>query len=206
MQCNWKLPSKFLVVLLFVMQGLLPAAAAESVALITDLVGKVESKGKDNKAALSILGELKQDEQIQLEGGARIVAVYVESGVEYELKGPALIRFGKQQPESLSGSTPVVRGKVLAASGREVRIKPRAVTQAAYVMRALGPKTKAPVSPNLQQNIEQLRPAAGAAVSERVAFAAWLEQNGLKDEARKYWKEIAAERPDDTQIQSLAGE
>lgn len=49
-----------------------------------------------------------------------------------------------------------------------------------------------------------LRPAASAPLSTRVAYAAWLDQMELKDEARKYWKAASAERPDDPRLKSLA--
>lgn len=51
-----------------------------------------------------------------------------------------------------------------------------------------------------------LRPAAGAPVSGRVAYAAWLEQMELRDEARKYWQALSTERPDDAKLKALATE
>lgn len=51
---------------------------------------------------------------------------------------------------------------------------------------------------------EALRPAAAAPLSSRVAYAAWLDQMELKDEARKYWKSAAGERPDDPRLKALA--
>lgn len=61
-------------------------------------------------------------------------------------------------------------------------------------------------SADLRQQVEALRPAANAPFAERVAFAAWLEQMALRDEARKYWKAAAAERPDDPRLKVMAGE
>jgi len=61
-------------------------------------------------------------------------------------------------------------------------------------------------SDELRARVEGLRPAADASVSERVVFAAWLEQMHLRDEARKVWKTIAAERKDEPRLQVLAGE
>jgi hypothetical protein len=58
----------------------------------------------------------------------------------------------------------------------------------------------------LRSQAEALRPMPNAPVSERVAYAAWLEQEQLRDEARKYWKALAAERPDDVRLKSLAAE
>jgi hypothetical protein len=43
-------------------------------------------------------------------------------------------------------------------------------------------------------------------VSQRVAYAAWLEQMELRDEARRYWKALSAERPEDAKLKALAAE
>jgi hypothetical protein len=57
---------------------------------------------------------------------------------------------------------------------------------------------------DLRAQAEALRPAASAPLSSRIAFAAWLDQMELKDEARKYWKTAAGERPDDPRLKALA--
>ncbi len=51
-----------------------------------------------------------------------------------------------------------------------------------------------------------LRPAPSAPLSTRVAYAAWLEQMDLKDEARKYWQAALSERPEDARLKALATE
>jgi hypothetical protein len=56
----------------------------------------------------------------------------------------------------------------------------------------------------LRAQVEALRPAASAPLSSRIAFAAWLDEKELKDEARKYWKSAAGERPDDPRLKALA--
>ena len=58
----------------------------------------------------------------------------------------------------------------------------------------------------LRAQVERARPAEVATVAELVAFALWLEQMGLKDEARKYWRTARAQRPDDSRLKTLAGE
>jgi hypothetical protein len=58
----------------------------------------------------------------------------------------------------------------------------------------------------LRDEAAALGPQQGAAVSERVAFAAWLENAELKDEARKYWKALARERPEDPRLKALAAD
>ena len=61
-------------------------------------------------------------------------------------------------------------------------------------------------SADLRAKAQALRPAVSAPLSNRVVFAAWLEQMDLKDEARRYWRAAAAERPDEAQLKALAGE
>jgi hypothetical protein len=57
----------------------------------------------------------------------------------------------------------------------------------------------------LRADAENLRPGAGATLSEQVIYAAWLEQKELRDEARKYWRNAASERPNDSRLRELAG-
>lgn len=45
--------------------------------------------------------------------------------------------------------------------------------------------------------IRAQRPRAGASFSDRVLYAVFLEGNGYKYDARRIWKELAKERPDD---------
>jgi hypothetical protein len=59
---------------------------------------------------------------------------------------------------------------------------------------------------DLRTQATALRPAASAPLSSRIAYAAWLDQMELKDEARKYWKTAAAERPEDPRLKALATE
>lgn len=61
-------------------------------------------------------------------------------------------------------------------------------------------------SADLRAQAESLRPADSAPVSERVAYAAWLEQMELRDEARKYWRALSTERPEDAKLKALAVE
>ena len=57
-----------------------------------------------------------------------------------------------------------------------------------------------------REQVDAIRPSADASLAERVAFAAWLEQQELRDEARKYWKDAAVERPQDAKLRQLAGD
>jgi hypothetical protein len=267
------------------------AAGEPSVAMVTDLEGKAVVVDDVRKPAVAILSEIRQDAKVQLEAGGRLVAVYLGSGQTWEMKGPAVVTFRPQQPESESGAKPQPRGNALSKGSKEIRIKPVAVAQAAIVMRSIKPSLKlkllnplghktlderpvfawkslapdltyrfallddtgktlyeagvndsslqlpaqfqlkeaatytwvvstqhpdgsvfsnasdiALASADLRRQVEALRPAGNAPFSERIAFAAWLEQMALRDEARKYWKAAVAERPDDPRLKVMAGE
>ncbi len=59
---------------------------------------------------------------------------------------------------------------------------------------------------DLRADVEAVRPAANSPLSERVTYAAWLDQLQFHDEARKYWKELAAARSGDANLNQLAGQ
>ncbi len=269
---------------------LVAPAVAQTVAIITDLTGKVGGQGAAAKREVTILSEIGVGSRLRLDGGAHVVVLYTGSGDEYAFNGPALIEFRAGAPETLSGVKPQKQTRAVGI-GTDIRIKTASTTQAGYVMRSgraaahikllspVGSKTleiapefrwsdvqpgakyqfdladetgkalyetrvegavlKLPASVALQDGVgytweisvrladgrryssagdfsvatsalrtrvEALRPAVGAPVSERVAYAAWLEQEKLKDEARKYWRALASERPDDARLKELAAE
>lgn len=111
-------------------------AYAQPVAMVTDLVGKVQGDAKNPN--VSILAEIDADRQIKLESGATLVAIYLKSGGEYTFKGPALIQFKADAPVALSGAAPQQRAAPLAKDP-QVRIKPVGVVQGALVMRSARP-------------------------------------------------------------------
>jgi len=180
--------------------------AAEAVALVTDVEGNIERVYGDKKISLSILDEIRSGEQLHLKSGTRAVVAYFKSGQTYQLIGPAVINMESGEPSAISGERPVAFGKALASSTKEIRIKPVKVTQAAYVMRGIRLSDKPSSNPVSQEEIEKLRPPADATVPDRVVFATWLEQIGEKEEARKYWKSVASERPNDARLRSKAGD
>jgi hypothetical protein len=99
------------------------------------------------------------------------------------LKLPASVKLAENAPYSWSVSARMPDGRKYSSSA-DFRVAPASV----------------------RQQIATLRPVAAAPVSERVAYASWLEQLELKDEARRIWRALAAERPDDERLQTLARE
>ncbi|GMU73538.1 MAG: hypothetical protein HS109_01160 [Burkholderiales bacterium] len=90
---------------------------------------------------------------------------------------------------------PLVPGQAYA-----LQVKARVGSEVVQVARA-----EFRVAPaELQAQAKALAPAADAAVSERVAYALWLEQNDLRDEARRRWAAVAAARPDQGSLRERA--
>jgi hypothetical protein len=59
-------------------------------------------------------------------------------------------------------------------------------------------------SDDVRAQAQALRPETGAGFPSRVAYAVWLEQMELRDEARRLWRELAAERPADATLRQRA--
>ena len=260
-------------------------AAAQGIAIVTDASGKVTGPGP-----ITILSEIAADARLQLEPGAKLVVLYIKSGDEYTLSGPAQVQFQPGGPNVLSGAKPQKRASPVGKGGN-VTIKPVGVAQAAYVMRSArttarirlltfsatrsletspefrwqgiegGTKYRFELTDDTGRSLHEaevedtslklpgsvalkegqsytwevstrtpdnrryvsagdftiataelraqalaLRPAASAPVSDRVAYAAWLEQAELRDEARRYWRALAKERPEDEKLKALAAE
>lgn len=267
------------------MSGLPARAIAQSIALVTDVSGRVTGP-----SPVTILSEITADARLQLDAGARLVAVYLKSGDEYTFTGPAQVQFRTAEPAMLSGARPQKKSNPFG-KGSNVTIRPVRVAQAGFIMRSgrstariklltlsgtkslesspefrwreiepgvtyrfeltddtgrslheasvTGSSFRLPESIRLREGVsytwdlsvrladgrryvsagefsvagtelrtqaQELRPRADTPVSERVAYAAWLEQMELRDEARKYWRALAAERPEDEKLRVLATE
>ena len=152
------------------------AAFAQAVGLVTDLVGG---------AGPAILSEVMVEKEVRLAKGAKLTVLYYSSGHEFIFEGPALIRWSANEPLAIEGAAP--KRRTLTAKG--VTVRAGGVAPAAFVMR--GPRATPP--------------AQGAPLSERVAYAVWLEQSGQKQEALRHWKALVAERPDAAGLRALAG-
>jgi hypothetical protein len=151
-------------------------ARAQAVALVTDLVGG---------PGPAILSEMVVQKEIRLAKGAKLTVLYYASGHEFIFAGPARIRFLAGEPLAVEGAAP--KRRTLTAKG--VSVRAGGVAPATFVMR--GSKATPP--------------AGDAPLSERVAYAVWLEQSGQKGEAARHWKALAMERPESEPLRALAG-
>ncbi len=111
-------------------------------------------------------------------------AVLHEAQIEAtSLKLPAGIRLREGVPHTWEVSTRLPDGKKYSSSA-EFAVAPA----------------------ELRARAEALRPSASTPLSTRIAFAAWLDQVELRDEARKIWKTASAERPEDATLKTLAAQ
>jgi len=111
-------------------------ASAQSVALVTDVSGRVTGQGP-----VTIMSEIAAESRMQVESGGKLVVIYLKSGDEYTFAGPAQIRFRAAEPPIVSGAQPQKRSSPLG-KGNNVTINPVAVTQAAFVMRSSRPTAR----------------------------------------------------------------
>lgn len=139
--------------------------------------------------------------------------VTLDSWPEFRWKGAqagTLVRFelydnkGKRMLErEVSGDSFVLPGNVKLKSGERYRWLVSGKASNGQSISNSAQFTLA--SLELRADAENLRPGAAAGLSEQVIYAAWLEQKELRDEARKYWRHAASERPNDSRLRELAG-
>ena len=126
---GWRLLA-LIAIILSALGVLATSARAQSIALVTDVAGRVSGPG-----TITILSEIPADARLQLEAGSRLVVLYLKSGDEYTFGGPAQIQFRAAEPQVVSGAKPQKKTGPLGKGGN-VTIKPVGVAQAAYVMRS----------------------------------------------------------------------
>ena len=57
---------------------------------------------------------------------------------------------------------------------------------------------------DVRDEAKRVRPTDGAAFSDRLVYALWLEQVGAVGEARQMWQALADQRPDDDALTARA--
>ncbi len=129
--------SRVFTVAIALLLGWLPTCAfAQSIAMVTDVSGRVTGAGP-----VTILSEIAVDARFQLDAGARLVALYLKSGDEYAFTGPAQIQFRATGPQVTGGAQPQKKSSPLG-KGSNVTIRPVTVAQAAFVMRGARPTAR----------------------------------------------------------------
>ncbi|MBK7313639.1 hypothetical protein [Candidatus Aalborgicola defluviihabitans] len=84
------------------------------------------------------MSELTNGADIQLEKGATLSLVYLQSGTEFQLRGPARITLGATAPQSVAGASAILRSSVVAAETARLQTANGRVVLGGMVMRGLG--------------------------------------------------------------------
>lgn len=130
-------PARWTAWLLLLALSLWAAGAqAQAVAVVTDVKGAVAFASGGKPVAL--LSELATGADIQLDKGATLSFVYLQSGTEFQLRGPARITLGATGPQSVAGASAILRSSVVAAETARLQTTNGRVVLGGMVMRGPG--------------------------------------------------------------------
>lgn len=113
----------------------LSAQAAGGVAFVTDLRGEVSVDGAPRPLLMS---ELAKGQRIVVGKESQLSVMFIQSGKEYLLKGPADYTIGEREITAGSGVPPTARETAWRASG-EVLVKVAQTSSASIRMRSFAP-------------------------------------------------------------------
>ncbi len=120
-----------------------PAAAADAVAMVTDLQGKVQVVDEGRKRPLALLDYLRPGVEVKLGKDARVTLVYFQNSTQYVFTGEGAVRVAAGKPEALAGakvaSNEMRQGALVANARKEM-------AQGALVMKTV-PQPIQPLSP-----------------------------------------------------------
>jgi len=123
----------------FALAGL-PAAAADAIAFITNLKGDVAIDGAQRPL---LMGELSRGQKIAVGKDAQLSVMYIQSGKEYVLKGPADYTLGEREINAATGMPPAARETAWRANS-QVLVKVAQTSAASIRMRSMAPAKPQP--------------------------------------------------------------
>lgn len=134
MQQHRKTGLVFIAFLLFgVCVGLVCAKPAVIVGMVTETRGHAYWQNDSKKNRLQELAELPENAKLVLAKDSKLIIVYLVSGQQYELNGPALVQFKNAKPLALSGRMPKTIGANPVLSGK-TKIDPKSVQTAGQTL------------------------------------------------------------------------
>jgi hypothetical protein len=158
-----------------------PAQAEDgpALAVATDVQGTVTVSFGGATKPLTVLGELRERARVELAQGSRVVLVYLSSGKEFELSGPAAAELQPKEPHIYRGKQPVSRNLLLGDAGSTAQESLSGLAQLALVTRA----------PPRESGLELLAPR-GTVLETRPVFrwSPWTEDTDYRfelDDARE---------------------
>lgn len=134
MQQHRKTGLVFIAFLLFgVCVGLVCAKPAVIVGMVTETRGHAYWQNDSKKNRLQELAELPENAKLVLAKDSKLIIVYLVSGQQYELNGPALVQFKNAKPLALSGTMPRTIGEKPVLTGK-TKIDPKTVQTAGQTL------------------------------------------------------------------------
>lgn len=124
----------FGLLLLLLSMSFVWAKSTVVVGMVTETQGKAYWQNDNKKNSVQALGELPKDAKLVLTKGSKLAVVYLESGQQYQLLGPGLVQFKKQQPIALTGTPPKKIGAAVSVTQSKIRIKTKKVQTAAQTL------------------------------------------------------------------------
>jgi len=119
--------------LCIVCAGFVRAKSAAVVGMVTETRGHAYWQNDSKKIRVQELVELPENAKLVLAKGSKIVVVYLESGQQYELNGPALVQFKNSRPVALNGTMPRTIGATPVLTDKK-RIDPKSVQTAGQTL------------------------------------------------------------------------
>ncbi|MEO8000412.1 MAG: hypothetical protein ABI644_00945 [Arenimonas sp.] len=108
--------------------------ATDIIGIVTERQGSAYRQSDSKKTPVAQQAELLTDAKLVLSKGSKLVVVYLTSGLEYELNGPAVVQFKNDKPISLSGLAPKILNAKLPFSGKASIIDPKKVHTAGQTL------------------------------------------------------------------------
>lgn len=130
--------------LCIVCAGFVWAKSAAVVGMVTEAQGHAYWQNDSKKNRVQELAELPENAKLVLIKGSKLTVVYLTSGQQYELNGPALVQFKNAKPVALNGAPPKTIGATPVLTDKK-RIDPKSVQTAGQTLVS----TEAKADPNL---------------------------------------------------------
>jgi len=145
------------VCLMFALFG---QAHAETVALVSDILGTV----KTGSTVVKLLDAIPSGARIDLSAGARLTLIYIAKGEEYRLSGPGSYQVDAAIPQTISGSAPVKQASIGGVlSGKKIHAEN--VSQATLTMRGVR---------KVRRSLEPLSPSGSITLADPLQLS-WRE-------------------------------
>ena len=134
MQQRRKIAFVLSTLLLFIAcAGFVWAKSDVVVGMVTETQGHAYWQNDSKKIRVQELAELPEGGKLVLIKGSKLIVVYLASGQQYELNGPALVKFTNAKPLALSGTTPKTIGATPVLTDKK-RIDPKSVQTAGQTL------------------------------------------------------------------------